>query len=539
VAYSLVQQASRGSSTQNHGVTFANAPVEGELIVICFRIATIIATVTTASGWQRVDGATINDADVVPTFSEHIYFKIAGAGEGTAQTPATTVSNFASIANGTRWSGNAAIPGDASNEAANAAGQGSHQPGSVTPSEGGELIVTISAQSGNNNGSEAIDSDFIILTENGNSTIIGYKIKGAADTAAENPTFSHTGSTRHASGIATFLAAAGDATATPAVVAVPVSITNPTASASSTPTPSAIPVPTALGAPTIAASSTATPTTIPVPVTLDAPSVSTSSTPTPTTVPVPVSITDPTVSVAGDATASPATIAVPVGITDPTASASSTPTPAAIAVLLAITNPSVSASSTVVPTTVPVPATLDTPTISASATATPSTVSVLALITDPAVQTDGNVTVSPATIPVPVTLGAPTVSTSSTVSPSTILVPVSITDPAVSTITTAAPTTIAITVTLAAPSLATDSTITPATISATVSLATPTIRLISGTTRFCAVETPTSRTGCAVPDASSRICAAPGAPGIRRCTLTGEQEAVDATATPDTVGAGV
>jgi hypothetical protein len=88
----------------------------------------------------------------------------------------------------------------------------SRQPGSVTPSEGGELIITGIAGELNTHGAFSINSGFTISHqkdfENPHNTpgAMAYLIQGAA--AAVNPTWSWTGSKNGASTIATFKMAA-------------------------------------------------------------------------------------------------------------------------------------------------------------------------------------------------------------------------------------------------------------------------------------------------------------------------------------------
>jgi hypothetical protein len=154
--------------------------------------------------------------DISGGAGEHAALYYASATTGSFATSAshTFTSTFAGSNNfpsmyAQAFSGSAASPVDQVNQSGQAGAVTSVQPGSVTPGQAGELIVTVVGINGTNTtGSVAVDSSFTItdvLAQTGVSYggAMAYLVQGGA--AAVNPTWSWTPACTDASSvIATF-----------------------------------------------------------------------------------------------------------------------------------------------------------------------------------------------------------------------------------------------------------------------------------------------------------------------------------------------
>lgn len=192
MAFAFVEVKGSEASSADPSVSFAGTPTDGDLLVMVFQAGggTTLADLTLPAGYTvrtsyTADGRLLFIADKV------------AASTGKPQT--ITWANAGAITWSMaiyRYTGQAAS--DYFDQAAAGASLTgtSIQPGSVTPTNAGELFIAAARQSNANGGTEAIDSSFgIDLPTTFARLVVGDKIKGGADAAAENPILSWATST--------------------------------------------------------------------------------------------------------------------------------------------------------------------------------------------------------------------------------------------------------------------------------------------------------------------------------------------------------
>lgn len=200
MAYTLVQKTIAASANNDSVTTSAIDTTGANLIVIV--LACFIENTLSDSNGNIYTKLTLQSGSGVKVVLAYKYAPIVGSGH--TFTADTSTNSFPSLAVYS-FSGSVASPFDLENGTTTAS-QTTAQPGSVTPSEDNELLVTGICWGGTLTG-PGIDSGFstpdTILTTATNMPIGGsYKIQTSA--GLENPTWSWTSNNFSAVAIATF-----------------------------------------------------------------------------------------------------------------------------------------------------------------------------------------------------------------------------------------------------------------------------------------------------------------------------------------------
>jgi hypothetical protein len=192
MALALAQNKPTSTTGTNPTGTFTSTPAQGSLLIVTLVVADTLANVIgTPTGYTIRSSSTYG---TVPWIFR-LYSKIAGAGESTtvSWTDSNSVAYEIECMEFSGALGGAGDGFDAGVTGATGSGVTSRTPGSLTPAVGGELLVALTAIDAANGGSEAIDSSFnIVDAATFSRCVVGYKIKSAVDTAAENPSMSWT-----------------------------------------------------------------------------------------------------------------------------------------------------------------------------------------------------------------------------------------------------------------------------------------------------------------------------------------------------------
>lgn len=184
-AQAQILQAGTSSST-NPSLSFSGSPTDGNLLVLVLRVATprVVSELTLPAGYTArvaIDAGTGGGFLVIAD-------RIA-ATSPKPQTCTLVSSTWDMII--FEWSGVAASGYVDDVTIADTGSTASIQPGSLSPAGPGELFIVAARQASSNGGSEAIGSGFTAdATATLSRLIVGHKVKGGADSAAENPTLS-------------------------------------------------------------------------------------------------------------------------------------------------------------------------------------------------------------------------------------------------------------------------------------------------------------------------------------------------------------
>lgn len=206
MAYALVTSTSAGSANAND-VTTAGVNTTGATLIVLIvatnaGVAAPTPTDSKSNTWTSLTAQ--ESGGILRVQLWYCASPVVGSGHTFSVSSGFSLPSIDALA----FSGAAASPFDQQNGAVNFFAS-TLQPGSVTPSENNELLVTGFASSQVD--ASSIDSSFtlqenVALTGNHYSASAAYKIQTSA--GAENPTWTASGNGRVAAAIATFKAAA-------------------------------------------------------------------------------------------------------------------------------------------------------------------------------------------------------------------------------------------------------------------------------------------------------------------------------------------
>ena len=203
LVHALAQSGAASATTPSRNTTGAN------LIVI-------VTASNDGGGFVTVSDSQSNTWTGLTSYSDpsapgvRIWYCFSPSTSSTHTFTVSGTSEFPGIAMAA-YSGAATSPFDVQNGTNNASGGTTLQPGSVTPSANGELLIVGLASGGDTGDTFSIDSSFTMVESNCTSGGFGVSLADLVQTTATavNPTVTSTASCRMAVAIATFKAAAG------------------------------------------------------------------------------------------------------------------------------------------------------------------------------------------------------------------------------------------------------------------------------------------------------------------------------------------